>query len=204
MQGKRKPPDYSKNSICVIRSWLIVTGQLCRSIKTRENDLRLLARISPEQYFAYDKLRQNSAARTIQKTWRNIRLVELASGKATIEDMYAPEAKYQAYGFRTAKKHGGKAHDAMRRSHELALRKALEQDPFRDKIDALHKHLQAVYQDKADSKFSPRYEAKLGASVGSAKRSIFYLIWSFRFLVPQIFLRTKLRWALISYFSNYA
>lgn len=120
----------------------------------------MLAQISPEQYFAYDKLRQNRAAKCIQHSWRNKQMLNLRPKQSSLEDYYQPSAKYQSFGYKTVKVDRYREEE-LRKSRDL-YSSISKNDPLLDKTEAFYKDIVAKYEAKLeDPSFSPRNDDRL-------------------------------------------
>lgn len=131
----------------------------CRGIRNREHDLHILSQISPDQYFAFEKLRHNRAAKTIQRTWRDTRILDLRPKKSSLEDYYNPKAKFQSFGYKTVKVDRYRE-DGVRKSRELYASLS-KNDPLLEKVEVLYKDMVSTYEAKVDPSFSPRVEDRL-------------------------------------------
>lgn len=138
----------------------------------------MLAQISPEQYFAYDKLRQGRAAKSIQRSWRNNRILNLRPKKSSLEDNYQSSAKYHMFGYKTAK---------VDRVREKELRKSRElyaslskNDPLLEKVDKFYKEIVSAYESKVDLSFSPREDDRLDIPADDLALGLDHLFQSIR------------------------
>lgn len=202
-RGKRERKSLKKQTISVIEIQRIVRGffakrafqtdvesyreqkklrkdqkQRLAAIRNREHDLRMLAQISPEQYFAYDKLRQGRAAKSIQRSWRNNRVLNLRPKKSSLEDNYQSSAKYHMFGYKTAK---------VDRVREKELRKSRElyaslskNDPLLEKVDKFYKEIVSAYESKVDLSFSPREDDRLDIPADDLALGLDHLFQSIR------------------------
>lgn len=144
---------------CITLNLIVFITNCCSGIRNREHDLHILSQISPDQYFSFEKLRHNRAAKTIQRTWRDKRILDLRPKKSSLEDYYNSKAKFQSFGYKTVKVDRYREEE-VRKSRELYASLS-KQDPLLEKVEFLYKDMVSTYEAKVDPSFSPRVEDRL-------------------------------------------